>query len=68
MNRLNKTESVVFKLGMLYFQRIVFTDYLGSNKGIIGSLTYVFMFGAYASTFDAQGPIGVDVFNLPVPI
>ena len=28
MNRLNKTESAVFKLWMLYFQRIFFTDYM----------------------------------------
>ena len=27
MKRLNKTESAVFKLWMLYFQRILFTDY-----------------------------------------
>ena len=30
MNRLNKTESSVFKLWMLYFQRIYFSDYLVS--------------------------------------
>ena len=28
MNRLSKTESAVFKLWMLYFQRISFSDYL----------------------------------------
>ena len=27
MNRFNKTESTVFKLWMLYFQRIFLTDY-----------------------------------------
>ena len=27
----------------------------GSNKGIIGSLTSVIMFGAYVSTYEAQG-------------
>ena len=27
MNRFNKTESAVFKLWMLYFQRILFTEY-----------------------------------------
>ena len=34
MNRLNKTESAVFKLWMLYFQRIFFTDYLETTTAV----------------------------------
>ena len=32
---------------------------LGSNKSIIGCLSYVFMF-VYVSTYEAQGPIYFD--------
>ena len=34
MNRLSKTKSAVFKLWMLYFQRIFFTDYLNLPRFI----------------------------------
>ena len=39
MNRLNKTKSAVFKLWMLYFQRIFFTDYFGTKlyRQIVGT-------------------------------
>ena len=35
MNRLSKTESAVFKLWMLYFQRIFFTDYLETTTAVV---------------------------------
>ena len=35
MNRLSKTESAVFKLYMLYFQRIFFTDTLETTTAVV---------------------------------
>ena len=35
MNRLNKTESDVFKLWMLYFQKISFADYLEITAAVV---------------------------------
>ena len=44
---------------------------LGSNKGIIGGLTYAFMFDTYmyVSTYEAQGPTGFDghILDMRVP-
>ena len=42
---------------------------LGSNKSIIGCLSYAFMFSAYVSTYEAQGPICVDghVLDIVIP-
>ena len=33
---------------------------LGSNKSIIGCLSYALMFSVYVSTYEAQGPIYFD--------
>ena len=33
---------------------------LGSNKSIIGCLSYAFMFSVYVSMYEAQGPICFD--------
>ena len=35
MNRLNQTESAVFKLWMLYFQSISFSDYLEITMAVV---------------------------------
>ena len=42
---------------------------LGSNKSIIGCLSYAFMFSASVSTYEAQGPVCFDghILDMVIP-
>ena len=42
---------------------------LGSNMSILGCFSYAFMFSAYVSTYEAQGPVCFDghILDMVIP-